>query len=124
MQSEWPWMVWRSLRCSTSQIRTSPERAGRPPAAASSLPSREKAMERTVPAWPLSAASSCLVAGATSLQTAEQFLESFRITVVVLPVTEIGYVVFANLLGQVYSFVRVERLPHPYVGEGDNADRE
>jgi hypothetical protein len=45
-------MVRKSARFSTSQILTSPLRAGKPPAAASSLPSGENATARTSSASP------------------------------------------------------------------------
>ena len=56
-------MVAETVCAATSQIFTSPLRAGRPPAAASSLPSREKARARTASAWPGSVASGLLRRG-------------------------------------------------------------
>src|ERR1035438_7370093 len=57
MQSAWPAIVRNGARFSTSQIITSPPRAGKPPAAASSLPSGENATARTSSASPGSVAT-------------------------------------------------------------------
>jgi hypothetical protein len=58
------------------------------------------------------------------MQTVEQFLRPFRIRVVLLPLAEVRDVVFANFLGQIYSFVCVEGLSRFYVREWHNAYRE
>src|ERR1017187_3937002 len=66
MQSAWPAIVRNGARFSTSQIITSPPRAGKPPAAASSLPSGENATARTSSASPGSVATILPVSGSTS----------------------------------------------------------